>query len=103
MIRNPKTRIVIRVTLQVHTLKILHHLKNRRSSGGASIGAHVLETNKQLSCPSRTVEKILEVHPMSDDDFLGGTNPGDVSIDTANSKEMMVGSHITEQNTHECE
>ena len=26
-------------------------------NGGASIGAHVLETNEQLSCPSRTVEE----------------------------------------------
>ena len=38
---------------------------------------------------------------MSDDNFWSGTNPGDVSIDTANSEEMMVGSHITEQHTHE--
>ena len=30
---------------------------------------------------------------MSDDNFWGRTNPDDVSIDTANSKEMMVGSH----------
>ena len=36
---------------------------------------------------------------MGDDDFLGGTNPSDVSIDTANSKEVMAGSHITEQHT----
>ena len=40
---------------------------------------------------------------MSDDDFWVGTNPGDVSIDTANSKEMMAGSHITELHTHKCE
>ena len=38
---------------------------------------------------------------MNDDDFWGRTNPGDVSIDTANSKEVMTGSHITEQLTHE--
>ena len=38
---------------------------------------------------------------MGDDDFWGGTNPSDVSIDTANSKEIMAGSHITEQNTFE--
>ena len=38
-------------------------------SGGASIGAHVLETNEQLSRPSRTVEEILGAYPMNDDDF----------------------------------
>ena len=66
------------------------------TSRGASIDAHVSETNEQLSRPSRTVEGILGAHPMSDDDFWGGTNPGAVSIDTTNSKEMMAGSHITE-------
>ena len=40
---------------------------------------------------------------MNDDDFWGGTNPGDVSIDTANSKEVMAGSHITELHTHKFE
>ena len=40
---------------------------------------------------------------MSDDKFWGGTNPGDVSIDTVNSKTMMTGSHITELHTHKCE
>ena len=35
------------------------------------------------------------------DDFGGGTNPSDVSIDTTNSEEMMAGSHITELHTHE--
>ena len=34
---------------------------------------------------------------MHDDDFPGGTSPTDVSIDAANSKEVMVGSHIVEQ------
>ena len=60
-----------------------------------------LETNEQSSPLSRTVEEILGAHPMNDDDFWGGTNPGDVSIDTTNSKEMMVGSHITDLHTHE--
>ena len=69
-------------------------------SGGASKGDHVLETNEELSRPSRTVEKILEAHPMNADDFWGGINPDDVSIYTTNSKEMMTGSHITEEHTH---
>ena len=70
-------------------------------SEGASISAHVSETNVQLSCPSRTMEEILGAHPMNDNDFWGGTNPGDVSIDTTNSEEMMEGSHIAESHTHE--
>ena len=69
-------------------------------SGGASIGAQVLETNVQSSRPSRTVEEILGAHPMNDDDFLGNTNSSDVSVDTTNSKEMMAGSNITELHTH---
>ena len=68
-------------------------------SGGASIGAHVLETNQESSRPSRTVDEILGAHPI-DDDFWGNTNPTDVSIDTANSEEMMAGSHTTEFHRH---
>ena len=40
-------------------------------SRGASIGAHVLETNGQLSCPSHTMEGILGGHTVNDDCFLG--------------------------------
>ena len=46
------------------------------------------------------MEEILGAHPINDDDFWGGTNPSDVSIDTMNSKEMMAGSNITELHTH---
>ena len=42
----------------------------------------------------------MEAHLINDDDFWGNTNPTDVSVDTTNSKEMMVGSHITELHTH---
>ena len=37
---------------------------------------------------------------MDDDDFLGNTNSTDVLIDTANSEEMMAGSHITKFHKH---
>ena len=37
---------------------------------------------------------------MDGDDFWGNPNLGDVSIDTANSEEMMAGSHITDLHTH---
>ena len=49
------------------------------------------------------MEEILGAHPMDDDDFLGNTNPTDVLIDTADSEEMMTGSHITEFYTLEHE
>ena len=70
-------------------------------SRGASIGAHNLETSVQSYCPSCTVEEILGAHSMNDNDFQGGTNPSDVSIDTTNSEETMMGSHITESHTHD--
>ena len=38
---------------------------------------------------------------MGDDDFWDETNPSYLSIDIANSKKIMTGSHITEQHTHE--
>ena len=38
---------------------------------------------------------------MNDDDLWGNTNSTDVSIDMANSEEMMAGSHITEFYTNE--
>ena len=68
-------------------------------NGAPSIGVHMLETNILLSDSSRTGEEILGVHPLDDDDFWGNTNPTDVSINTANSEEMMTGSHITEFHT----
>ena len=68
-------------------------------SGGVSIGTHVLKKNQESSRPSRTLDEILGAHPMDDDEFWGNTNPGDVSVDTANDKEMMIDSHITKQYT----
>ena len=69
-------------------------------NGGASIGDHILEANEQSSRPSQTVEEILGSHSMSNDDFWGGFNPSDMSIDTVNSKEITTGSHITKQSTY---
>ena len=48
----------------------------------------------------RTVEEILGAHPI-DDTFWDNTNPTDVSVDTMNSGDQMVGSHITEFHTPE--
>ena len=71
-------------------------------SGGASLRAHVLDTNQELYRPSRKVDDILGAHPI-DDNFWGNTNPIDVSIDTAIIEEMMTGSHIIKFHTHEHE
>ena len=71
-------------------------------SGGASLGAHVSETNQASSRPSRTVDKILGAHPVNDD-FWDNTNPTDVPIDTVNSEGKMAGIHITEFHKHDDE
>ena len=42
------------------------------------------------------MKDILGTHLIDDDNFWGNTNPSDVSINTANSEEMIVGSYITE-------
>ena len=68
-------------------------------SGGASLEAHVLETNQTSSRSSRTVDEILNAQPVNHD-FLDNTNLTDVSIDMANSEEKIAGSHITEFHTH---
>ena len=65
-------------------------------SGEASICAQVWEATEQLSLPTHSVKEILGAHIIGDD-IWGETNPSDVSIDTANRKEVMTSSHITEQ------
>ena len=72
-------------------------------NGTPSIGAYVSEINIQSSNSLHTVEDILGAHLVDNDDFWGNTNPTDVSIDTANSEEMMAGSHITKFHTSEQE
>ena len=66
------------------------------SSRGASIGSHILEAKEQSSQPTRSVKDILGAHPIGDH-IWDGINPSNMSIDTANSKEVMDGSHIMEQ------
>ena len=68
-------------------------------NGTPSIGSYVSETNIQLSNSSRAVKKILGAHSINNDDFWDNTNSTDVSIDTANSEEMMAGSHIAKFHT----
>ena len=59
-----------------------------------------MEATRQLSQQTRSVEDISGTHFIGDD-IWGGINSSDVSIDTANNKEVMVGNHITEQHTFE--
>ena len=68
-------------------------------SNGSSIGAHVLEVAKHKFRPAQSVEELLGAH-LINDTIWGCTDPGDVSVDTANSKEVMTGSHIMEQHTY---
>ena len=83
-------------TIGVHVEDTTTTEESTVPNGAPSIGAHVSDTNVQLSNSTRTVEEILGAHLTGEDDFWGNTNPTDLSIDTANSEEMMAGSHITE-------
>ena len=67
-------------------------------SNRSSIGAHVLEVAKHKSWPAQSVEDLLGAHSI-DDSIWGGTNPSEVSINTINSADIMVGSHIMEEQT----
>ena len=67
-------------------------------SRGASLSAHVSETNQAPSRPSSTVKEILGAHPVNDD-FWDNANSTGISIDTVNSEEKMTGSHITKFHT----
>ena len=68
-------------------------------SKGASIGAHVSEIAQQAFCPAGSVKELLAAHPVNDA-IWSHSNPSDVSIDTANSAEIITGSHITEGLTY---
>ena len=68
-------------------------------SKGASIGAHVSEILQQAFYPARSVEELLAAHPV-DDAIWSQTNTSDLSIDTANSAELIAGIHITEGSTY---
>ena len=46
-------------------------------SSKASIGDHVLESTEHSFRPTRSVENLLEAHPI-DDDIYGDTNPCDM-------------------------
>ena len=68
---------------------------------GKYIECFVWEATEQSSLPTRSIEDILGAHLIGDD-IWGGTNQSNVSIDTANSKEVMTDSHIiiSQNNTY---
>ena len=79
----------------MRTLEKSQHLKIQPPlTKGASIGAHVSEMSQPTFCPAQSVEVLLAAHPV-DDVIWSRSNPSDVSIDTANSAEIIPGSHIT--------
>ena len=63
-------------------------------SKGASIGAYISEISQPTFCPSRSVEELVVAHPVNDT-IWNHSNQSDVSIDTANSTEIIAGSYIT--------
>ena len=68
-------------------------------SKGSSISAHVSEIAEPAFCPAQSVEKLLAAHSVNDT-IWSHTNPSDVSIDTANSAELIAGIHIMEGSTY---
>ena len=66
---------------------------------GASICAYVSEIAAPVFCPARSVKELLAAHPV-DDSIWSHSNPSDVSIDTANSAELIAGIHIMEGSTY---
>ena len=52
-----------------------------------------------MFCPAQSVEELLVAHPV-DDIIWSHTNPSDVSIDIANSADIIVGIHIKEGSTY---
>ena len=79
----------------MRTLEKLQHLKiPLLPSNGSSIGAQVLELAKNKSWLGWSVEEMLGAHSI-DDAIWGCTDPSDVSIDTVNRADSMVGSHIS--------
>ena len=98
---NLKTRIVTQGVLSAHMLKTLRQLNTSLFLLEllSQALAHVLETNVQSSNSPHIVEEILGAHPMDNDCFWGNTNPTNLSINTANSEEMIAGNHSTEFHT----
>ena len=90
--------------LQVHTLKMLQHLKipplwaGERAGRESSIVAYFLEATEQPSWLALSVEDLLGAHSINDA-IWGRTNPCNVSVDTANSKGVIMSSHIAKQHT----
>ena len=68
-------------------------------SDGSSIGAHVSEVGEPDTWPTQSIQEILATHAI-DDPIWDHTEACNVSIDTVNSAEALVGSHITGGSTY---
>ena len=100
MIPNLKTAILpLRGTAGGHVGEVTTPQDSTALSKAASIGAHVSEIAQPAFCPARSAEELLAVHPV-DDTIWSHSNPSEVSIDEANSAELIVGIHITEGLTY---
>ena len=86
-------------TAGAHVGEVTTNQDSIAPSNGSSIGAHVSEIAEPAFCPVRSVEELLAAHPVNDA-IWSHTNPSDVSIDTENSAEIIVGIHITEGSTY---
>ena len=86
-------------TTGVHVGEVTTPQDATAPSKGSSIGAHVSEIAEPVFLLAQSVEELLAAHPV-DDVIWSHTNPSDVSIDTANSAEIMTGIHITEGSTY---
>ena len=62
-------------TAGVHVWDTTPHEESTASNRRASISTHILKANEQLSRPTRSVEDILEAHPINDDNFLEWDKP----------------------------
>ena len=86
-------------TADAHVGEVTTHQDSTSPRKGASIGAHASEISQPTFRPARSVEELLAAHPV-DDTIWSCSNPSDVSIDTANSAEIIAGSHIMERSTY---
>ena len=62
-------------------------------NNGSSIGAHVSDVTELVVRPARCVQDMLAVHPIGDS-IWSHIDACDILIDTLNSAEALVGSHI---------
>ena len=86
-------------TAGVHLGEVTTSQDSTIPSEGSSIGTYISEIAEPAFHPAQSAEELLAAHPV-DDAIWSHTNPSDVSIDTTNSAEIIVGIHSTEVSTY---